>query len=456
MMPQPTPTVVIVGRPNVGKSTLFNRIAGRRRSIVGDQPGITRDRIHSRAEHRGRAFEVIDTGGIVPDEREFLPAEILKQARRALVEAGHIIFLVDGRSEIAAPDRDLARMLLRLGRPVSVAVNKIDARAREGLAHDFYSLGISDVFPVSAEHGLGVDALLDHVTAGFSGQVAEESSPGIRVAIVGRPNVGKSTLLNALSGQERAIVSAVAGTTRDAVDERISVRGVDYVFVDTAGIRRKGKTRLMAEKLSVVMARKHMEMADVVLMVIDAGEGVLGLDATIAGYAHEAGRAVILCVNKWDLLARREAAGREPEPRGAARGPARSHRAPVGGKRAFERELREQLKFLDYAPVLFLAARTGEGVQPLFRLIREVYESASKRVPTGELNRFVAALQFEERKIYYLTQASVRPPTFVAFTDRAGPLHFSHQRYLVNQLRKRFGFRGTPVVLKTRAKAQQG
>jgi len=226
--------------------------------------------------------------------------------------------------------------------------------------------------------------------------------------------------------------------------------------VDTAGIRRKGKTRLMAEKLSVVMARKHMEMADVVLMVIDAGEGVLGLDATIAGYAHEAGRAVILCVNKWDLLARREAAGREPEPRGAARGPARSHRAPVGGKRAFERELREQLKFLDYAPVLFLAARTGEGVQPLFRLIREVYESASKRVPTGELNRFVAALQFEERKIYYLTQASVRPPTFVAFTDRAGPLHFSHQRYLVNQLRKRFGFRGTPVVLKTRAKAQQG
>jgi GTPase len=430
-MSESLPTVVIVGRPNVGKSTLFNRITGQRRAIVGDEPGITRDRLHGLTDYHGRRFELVDTGGIVVDDSEYIPSQILKQARTALKNAAHIIFLVDGRAEITAPDRDLARMLLRLGRPVSLAVNKADTGAREDLAHGFYSLGIRDIFPVSAEHGIGVDALVDHVTAGFAAppvaESGEEPVHSVKVAIIGRPNVGKSTLLNALTGEDRVIVSPIAGTTRDSVDETVVHGGASYTFVDTAGIRRKGKTKLMAEKLSVVMARRNIRMADVVLVLMDAAEGVLGLDATIAGYAHEGGSGVILCVNKWDLIADKK-------------------------KRDFEQDLRDHLKFLEYAPVVFLSAKTGAGVDRIFKLIREVYESATKRVSTGELNRFVEHLRFEERKIYYITQASVRPPTFVLFTNRAAPLHFSDERYLINQIRKQFGFRGTPIVLKTRGK----
>ena len=346
----------------------------------------------------------------------------------ALDDASHIILLVDGRAEITGADRDLAQMLQRLGKPLTLAVNKIDTAAREALAHDFYTLGIADIYPVSAEHGLGVDALLDRVTSGFRHpEETPAEAPPIKVAIIGRPNVGKSTLLNALAGQERAIVSPVAGTTRDAVDERVVRDGVEYLFVDTAGIRRKGKTRLMAEKLSVVMARRHIRMAHVALVVLDSTEGVVALDATIAGYAHQGGRAVVVCVNKWD-----QAKGRE--------------------KHEFEREIRDQFKFLDYAPVVFLSAKTGAGVASLFGLLREVDESARRRIPTGELNRFVEQLRFEERKLFYITQASVRPPTFVVFTGRGGPLHFSHERQLMNQIRRRFGFRGTPIVLKTKAK----
>ncbi|HEX3879424.1 MAG TPA: ribosome biogenesis GTPase Der [Bryobacteraceae bacterium] len=438
-MPQATPTVVIVGRPNVGKSTLFNRITGQRRAIVGDEPGITRDRIHGSAEHDGRRFEVIDTGGIVVDDREYIPGQILRQAEVALESASQIIFLVDGRSEITGADRDLAQMLQRLGKPVTLAVNKADTAAREDLANAFYELGIPDVYPVSAEHATGVDALLDHVTANFpvTPEDSVEDSAGqaeaaperleIKVAIIGRPNVGKSTLLNALTGQERAIVSPIAGTTRDAVDEKVEHEGTEFVFIDTAGIRRKGKTHEMAEKLSVVMARRHIRMAHAVLLVMDATEGVVGLDATIAGYAHEGGRAVIICVNKSDEL-------------------------PRSKKQEFEEQIRDKCKFLDYAPVVFISAKTGLGVSKLYSLIKEVYESASKRITTGELNRFVESLQFEDRKIFYVTQASIRPPAFIVFTNKSSPLHFSHERYLVNQIRRRFGFRGTPVLLKTRAK----
>jgi len=427
-MPDATSTVVIVGRPNVGKSTLFNRITGRRRSIVGDEPGITRDRIHGLAEHHGRRFELIDTGGILLHEREFIPGQILTQAQFALDRAAQVILLVDGRAEITSADRDLAQMLLRLGKPLSVAVNKVDTAAGETLTHGFYELGIADVFPISAEHGIGVDALLDHVTRSFPvGSAEEPAGPEIiKVAIIGRPNVGKSTLLNALTGQERAIVSPVAGTTRDAVDETVTRNGVEYVFVDTAGIRRKGKTELMAEKLSVVMARRNIRMAHVALLVLDASEGLVGLDATIAGYAHEGGRALILCVNKWDLS--------------------------KIGKREFERQARDHFKFLDYAPVVFLSAKNGDGVTALFRTIRHAYEAASRRISTGELNRFVDQLRFEERKIYYITQHSIRPPAFAVFTDGSRPLHFSHERYLSNQIRKRFDFRGTPIRLETRAK----
>jgi GTPase len=430
---------VIVGRPNVGKSTLFNAILGQRRSIVGDEPGITRDRIQGRAVYRGRPFDLIDTGGIITDDAELIPTQILKQARVALDSASQVIFLIDGRAEITGADRDLAAMLRKLGKPVALAVNKIDSPRREDLAHEFHSLGFEHLFPISAEHHLGLGDLLDHVTrefpaearpageAGEEGPAEEQEAKDLRIkiAILGRPNVGKSTLLNALTGSERAIVSPVAGTTRDAVDEMVVQDGTEYVFVDTAGIRRKGKTKLMAEKLSVVMARRHLRMSHVAVLVLDATEGILALDATIAGYAHEEGRAVILCVNKWDA-------------------------APDHNKRKFLEQIRDELKFLDYAPVAFLSAEKRQGTRALFPLIRKVFESASKRVGTGELNRFVQTLRWEyPAKIHYLTQASVRPPTFVVFIDR-DKLHFSAERFLVNRLREKFGFEGTPVVIKTR------
>jgi len=428
--PPDLPVVVIVGRPNVGKSTLFNAVTGQRRSIVGDEPGITRDRIHGEAEYLGRRFELIDTGGIIPNDAEMIPSEILKQARFALDRAAQVIFLIDGRAEITGADRDLAKILRQLGKPVSVAVNKIDTTARESLAHEFYSLGFPDVFPISSEHRIGLDDLLEHVTGGFRRQPEPQEEPAkrqkIKVAIIGRPNVGKSTLLNALVGQQRAIVSPIAGTTRDAVDETVFHEGSEFVFVDTAGIRRKGKTKLMAEKLSVVMARRHIRMANVIVLVVDATEGVVTADATIAGYAHEEGRALIVVVNKWDAAADKN-------------------------KKAFTQRVRDELKFAEYAQVVFISAKTGAGVGRLFGLIKDAYESASKRVTTGELNRFKEMLEFDrDIKVYYITQASMRPPTFVVFTDKARELHFSTERYLINQLRKRFGFHSTPIVIKTR------
>src|SRR4051812_6984968 len=337
----PLPSIVIVGRPNVGKSTLFNAITGQRRSIVGDEPGITRDRIYGEGAYKGRSFELIDTGGIIPNDEQLIPTQILKQARVALDNAAHIIFLIDGRTEITGPDRDLASMLRKLGKPVTLVVNKIDAAVRESLVHEFHSLGFQHVFGVSAEHKLGIGELLEHVTEGLpvSEQDQDESTAAqrqIKIAIIGRPNVGKSTLLNALSGTERAIVSPVAGTTRDAVDETVVQDGTEFIFVDTAGIRRKGKTKEMTEKLSVVMARRQIRMANIVLLIIDATEGVLGHDATVAGYAHEEGRAVILCVNKWDAAANKD-------------------------KKAFTQQIRDELKFLEYAPIVFMSAKNGQG-----------------------------------------------------------------------------------------------
>lgn len=428
------PTVVIVGRPNVGKSTLFNAIHGQRRSIVGDEPGITRDRIRGECKYRQRPFALIDTGGIIPDDAELIPREILRQAKAALEEASQIIFLIDGRTEITAADQDLAKMLRKLGKPVTLAVNKIDAEARMDLVSNFHSLGFKDVIPVSAEHKLGVDDLLDHITGDFpkveeeekKETEGEEQEPGIRIAIIGRPNVGKSTLLNALTGTDRAIVSPIAGTTRDAVDETIDVRGVPYTFVDTAGIRRKGKTTEMAEKLSVVMARRHIRMSNVCIVVLDATEGVLGSDATIAGYAHEEGRAVVLVVNKWDLASDKQ-------------------------KKAFTQQVRDELKFLDYVSIAHVSAKHATGVKAILMMVRKSYEGASKRVTTGQLNRFVEKINFDENlKIFYITQAGVRPPTFTIFTDKGSNLHFSYQRFLINRLRKEFGFYGTPIVIKAK------
>lgn len=430
---QPLPTVVIVGRPNVGKSTLFNAILGDRRSIVGDEPGITRDRIYGEATYRGKRFGLIDTGGIIPNDAALIPSEILKQAQLALDLASHILFVIDGRTEITASDRDLAKLLRPLNKPLTLVVNKIDVPAREDLLPDFYSLGLGDPVPVSAEHRRGLDELLDSVTAPFPKEEPESEQPDeepkqkrIKVAIIGRPNVGKSTMLNALVGAERAIVSPIAGTTRDAVDESIQEGNTVYRFVDTAGIRRKGKTHEMAEKLSVVMARRHMRMANVVLLMVDATEGVVASDATIAGYAHEEGRCVIVVVNKWD------AAGDK-------------------SKRAFTESVRDELKFLDYAPVLFASAKNAEGIRRIFSSIRRCFDAASKRITTGELNRFLATLNFEsDIRIYYMTQAGIRPPTFVVFTDKAGSMHFSVERALINRLREQFGFEGTPIVIKTK------
>lgn len=425
------PVVVIVGRPNVGKSTLFNAILGARRSIVGDEPGITRDRISGVAEHRGRRFELVDTGGIVPDDPDIIPGEIFKQARVALEAASHVIYVIDGRTEITGADRELARLLHTLGKPIALAVNKIDDPKRENLTAEFWALGFDHLFPVSAEHRLGLDDLLDHATAGIpvsEEEAAQEGPRKIRVAIIGRPNVGKSTLLNALCGVERAIVTPIAGTTRDAVDESVLHEGVEFVFVDTAGIRRKGKTKLLAEKLSVVMARRHIEQADVVLVVIDATEGVVAIDANIAGYAHEAGKPVVIVLNKWDAVEKRD-------------------------KRAFVERVREALRYLDYAPVAFLSAKTGAGVGQLFGLIRRGDQEATRRIPTAELNKFFGTLETElDLAVRYLTQAGIRPPTFVVFKDSAKPLHFSKSRYIANRLRERFGFAGTPIVIKAKSK----
>jgi GTP-binding protein len=311
-----------------------------------------------------------------------------------------------------------------------LAVNKIDVPRRQDLAHEFHSLGFERLLPVSAEHGLGVDDLLDEVSAGLpeAADSGEEAVKQIKVAIIGRPNVGKSTLLNALAGSERAIVSPVAGTTRDAVDETVRRDGTDYVFVDTAGIRRKGKTKLMAEKLSVVMARRHIRMANVVLLILDAAEGVVGLDSTIGGYAHEGGRSIILCVNKWDA-------------------------APDKNKQAFVARLRDEMKFLDYAPVAFVSALEGAGIEQLYALIRRAFAEASRRITTGELNRFFAKLELDrDLRVKYITQVSVRPPTFVLFADSARELHFSTERFVANRIRETFGFFGTPLVVKARSR----
>jgi GTP-binding protein len=492
------PVVAIVGRPNVGKSTLFNRLTKSRRSIVGDEPGITRDRIYGEYEWAGRRYRLVDTGGIVPDDPELIPTEIYNQAKVALAEADALVLVVDARTELASPDYDLVRMLIRGGKPVFLAVNKVEGEAMAAEAENFRRLGIRNVFPISSEHGLGIGELLDAIGEAIPDSPAaspptepdeeaedveaedeeaedeeiweggpiepgrpEDSSreqPGgakphrthgefeqheTSIAIIGRPNVGKSTLLNALTGTSRAIVSPVAGTTRDAVDEVVEFEGSQLRFVDTAGIRRKGKTHLMAEKLSVVMARRHLEAADVALLMIDATEGVTASDATIGGYAHESGRSVIIVVNKWDAVTTGRTDGKPPADR-----------------EIFERQLRQVLKYLSYAPVIFLSALEGTGLQRVLHEVKKVAAERRKRVTTGQMNRFLERIDFQRApvpmakriRIFYMTQAAVAPPTFVLFTDRDIKLHFAFERFLENQIREAFGFEGTPIWFKVKAR----
>jgi GTP-binding protein len=474
---QAIPTIAIVGRPNVGKSTLFNRIVGSRRAIVGDEPGITRDRLYGNAEWSGRTLRLVDTGGILPEEKDLIPAEIFRQARVALDEAAAIIMVVDGRTELAGPDLELVHLLRKANRPLFLAVNKVDSEKQAALVADFHRLGIDQMFPISAEHGRAVDDLLDAVVAilpealtAEDTQVTEETvapneealtpdarrlTPEVKVAIIGHPNVGKSTLLNCLTASDRAIVSPIPGTTRDAVDEVVERNGQRFRFIDTAGIRRKGKTHLMAEKLSVVMARKHLEAADIALLVIDAPEGVSQLDASIAGYAHESGRSVVIVVNKWDMMI--SGVPKKGRPTKSER--MRETKRP-GDRDAYEQRLRYELKFLSYAPIVFISAQTGKGTEKIFPLLEEVAAERRKRVSTSEMNRFLEHVDFDRAsvpmrqrvKILYMTQASVAPPTFVLFTNRSVKLHFAYQRFLENQIRHAFGFMGTPIWIKNRAR----
>jgi GTPase len=493
------PTIAIVGRPNVGKSTLFNRIVGSRRAIVGDEPGITRDRLYGDAEWEGRRLRIVDTGGILPEEKDLIPSEIYRQARVALDEAAAIIMVIDGRTELAGPDLELVRLLRKANRPLFLAVNKVDSEKQSSLIDDFHRLGIQKMFPISAEHGRGIDDLFDAILEVLPAAQPEESSAGVspaverasrprrrehleqsepstpnldvegpttddqrpttdfetKVAIIGHPNVGKSTLLNCLTASDRAIVSPIPGTTRDAVDEIVEHNGRRFRFIDTAGIRRKGKTHLMAEKLSVVMARKHLEGADIALLVIDATEGVSQLDAAIAGYAHESGRSIIIVVNKWDLVI----SGKEKTARPTKSERMRESKRP-GDRDAYEERLRYELKFLNYAPIVFISAQSGKGTEKIFPMLEEVATERRKRVTTSQMNRFIERVDFDRAsvpvrsrvKILYMTQAAVAPPVFVLFTNRAVKLHFSYQRFLENQIRAAFGFVGTPIWIKNRAR----
>ncbi|WP_213806023.1 ribosome biogenesis GTPase Der [Granulicella sp. dw_53] len=489
------PLIAVCGRPNVGKSTLFNRLTGSRRSIVGDEPGITRDRIYGEIEWMGRDARIVDTGGVVPDDEALIPSEIFRQAQVALEEADSIVMVVDGRTELASPDLELARLLLRGGKPVFLAVNKMDAESMNSAAENFRRLGFRNVLPISAEHGVGIGDLLDEVFESLpepkepeeepeavmlsTGDEMEEDEDGpdfsptlvsatpptgpirrlrshgeydqkeTKVAIIGRPNVGKSTLLNALTGKERAIVSPIAGTTRDAVDEVVERGGHSFRFVDTAGIRRKGKTKLMAEKLSVIMARKHLEAADVSLLIIDAGEGIAALDANIGGYAHESGRSVIIIVNKWDLMTKVGADGMRL-----------FDGKPPADQKSYEQEVRDKLKYLEYAPLLFISAADGKNIESVFKKVELVSRERRKRVTTGQMNKFLEKVDFQKAsvpmnkrvRIYYMTQAAVAPPTFVLFTDKDVKMHFSFERFLGNQIREHFGFIGSPIWFKIKAR----
>ena len=447
------PLVAIIGRPNVGKSTLFNRVIGERRSIVGNEPGITRDRIYGEVEWTGRRFSVIDTGGIVPDDDAVIPSNIFKQAGVAISDAQLLIWVVDARSGITQLDEELAQLLRATGKTILIAANKVDSSSLDSERTEFYKFGFDDVISVSAEHGIGVGELLDAVVERLKTvpidiksdeNVTEERE--IRLAIVGRPNVGKSSILNKLLGEDRVIVSPVAGTTRDAIDTLLETDERRFRIVDTAGIRRKGKTDQIAEKLSVIMARKSLERADVAIVVVDADEGVTALDATIAGYAVDAGCSIIMAVNKWDTIQNKE----------------------TGTPFEFERKLREKMKFLEWAPVVTISALTGQRIERILPLAVKADEARNTRISTSRLNEFFERAISQPRsgvtpapvkgglsrlKVQYLTQVGIRPPTFVIFTAGGkGGLHFSYERHLQNRLREEFGFFATPIRIVERHK----
>ncbi|MCM3053200.1 MULTISPECIES: ribosome biogenesis GTPase Der [Bacillaceae] len=432
------PVVAIVGRPNVGKSTIFNRIVGERISIEEDVPGVTRDRIYGKGEWLNVEFNIIDTGGIDIGDEPFLE-QIRWQAQIAIDEADVIIMITSGRDGVTATDEEVAKILYRSKKPVVLAVNKVDNPEMRDQIYDFYSLGFGDPFPISGSHGLGLGDLLDEVVKHFPNKAdADYDEDVIKFSLIGRPNVGKSSLVNAILGEERVIVSDIAGTTRDAVDSPYTYEGQNYVIMDTAGIRKKGKVYESTEKYSVLRALRAIERSDVVLVVIDAEEGIIEQDKRIAGLPHEAGRGVIIVVNKWDAIEKDEKTMNE-----------------------FEKKIRNQFLFLDYAPIIFVSAKTKKRLHTLIPMIKLVSENHSLRVQTNVLNDVIMDAvamnptpidKGKRLKIYYITQVSVKPPTFVLFVNDPELLHFSYERFLENRIRDAFGFLGTPIRIIPRAR----
>jgi len=434
------PIVAIVGRPNVGKSTLFNHLVGQRKAIVEDIPGVTRDRLYENCEWSGRDFIIIDTGGIRFEEGDIFAREVKLQAEMAIEEADVILFVVDARQGINTEDEQVANLLRRSGKPVILVANKVENFDRQLDYFEFYQLGLGDPIPISAMHGLNTNDLLDKVISHFPpANTDEENDNAIKIAIIGRPNVGKSSLVNAFLGEKRVIVSDIPGTTRDAIDTPFTYNGNDYILIDTAGIRKKSRIKEATEKYSVIRSLKSIERADVVLIMLDATEGVSEQDQRIAGYAHKAGKANIIVVNKWDLVEK-----------------------DAHTMNQFDKDIREELKFLAYAPIMYISALTKKRIFKLLEIVDFVAEQHNRRVKTAELNRVVNEAMMlnplpggggKKVKIYYTAQVRTAPPTFVFFANQPDKVHFTYLRYLENALRQNFGFEGSPIRLLVRQKS---
>ena len=437
------PVVAVVGRPNVGKSTLFNKLIGQRLSIVEDTPGVTRDRIFADCEWRGRTFMLADTGGIEPKTDDVILSQMRRQAQLAIDQADVIVLVTDLRTGVTASDQDVAAMLQKSGKPIVLCVNKCDTPGTPPVEfYEFYNLGLGDPIAVSSVHGMGTGDLLDAVYAYLPDNAEDEDEDDfIRVAVIGRPNAGKSSLINCVAGEERSIVSDIAGTTRDAIDTRIRNEHGDFIFIDTAGLRRKSRVEDAVEKYSVLRAEMAVERADVCVIMIDGVEGFTEQDSKVAGIAHEKGKACVIAVNKWDAVEKDDKTMDQ-----------------------MRKKLMNDFSFMPYAPFIFLSAKTGQRVDRLFELIKFVSEQNAMRISTGTLNDVLALAtarvqpptdKGKRLRIYYMTQVSIKPPTFVFFVNRADLFHFSYQRYLENQLRETFGLEGTPIRFVIREKGDR-
>ncbi len=437
------PVVAIVGRPNVGKSTFFNYLSGRRISIVEDTPGVTRDRIYSEAEWRDKKFTLIDTGGIEPFSEDKIMQQMKRQAEMAIDTADVIVFMVDAKDGMTASDKEVATMLRRTKKPIILAVNKVDRIGNTPAeAYEFYNLGLGDIVPISSIHGLGMGDLLDEIYQHFPEDAEDDYDEDIiKVAVIGKPNAGKSSLINKMIGEERVIVSDIPGTTRDAIDTYVENGDDKYVFIDTAGIRRKSKITESIEKYSIIRSWTAVDRADVCLIMIDAVDGVTEQDTKIAGYAHDQGKASVIVINKWDMVDK-----------------------STGTLEEYRKVVMEKLAFMPYAPIVFISAKTGQRVNKIYELVKYVADQAAFRISTGMLNDIVneavAMVQppsdkGKRLKIFYMTQADVKPPTFVIFVNDMQLMHYSYERYLENQLRKNFGFEGTPIRFIIREKSKE-